>query len=142
MKKKKSWERDKPERCWRDWKRVWEISQIRAFTSTFVHNYHHHHWAQPLSTTNAKIHSIRSVTNEWFNGHRNIVFQLRIGDQGLNREASEREIGVHDMKRNASEREIRNIIFFFFGNYFCLVSEKIWGKVFRRVRVRGLSVLA
>ena len=59
------------------------------------------------------------------------MFQLRIGDEGLNREASERETGVHDTKRNARERErerereIRNIIFFFFGNYFCLVSEKI-----------------
>ena len=59
------------------------------------------------------------------------MFQLRIGDQGLNREASEREIGVHDTKRNARERERERErdkeynFFFFLGNYFCLVSEKI-----------------
>ena len=38
------------------------------------------------------------------------------------------------------EREIRNIIYIYiyiFCNYFCLVTEKNWGKVFRRVRVRG-----
>ena len=66
--------------------------------------------------------------------------------EGLNREASERgnRCTRHEMQHERErkrEREIRNIIFFFFfGNYFCLVSEQILGKVFRRVR--GLGVLA
>ena len=48
----------------------------------------------------------------------------------MNREASKRETGVHDTKRNAREREKererdKEYIYIFFGNYFCLVSEKI-----------------
>ena len=50
------------------------------------------------------------------------MFQLRIGDEGLNREASERETGVHDTKRNARERERdKEYNFFFF-----LVITFVW----------------
>ena len=50
------------------------------------------------------------------------MFQLRIVDQGLNREASEKETGVHDTKRNARERERdKEYNFFFF-----LVITFVW----------------
>ena len=58
------------------------------------------------------------------------MFQLRIVDQGLNREASEKETGVHDTKRNAREREreIRNIFFFFLVITFVWLVRKFEGK--------------
>ena len=54
--------------------------------------------------------------------------------EGLNREASERETGVHDTKRNARERErerereIRKIIFFFLVITFVWLVRKFEGK--------------
>ena len=64
------------------------------------------------------------------------MFQLRIGDEGLNREASERETGVHDTKRNAREREIererereiRNFFFIFLVITFVWLVRKFEGK--------------
>ena len=105
----------------------------------------------PLSTTTEhnKCQNPLKKVSYWWMIQRPVQYCVPIANQRLGIESGSfrernkctRNATQERERKRERERDKEYNFFFFFGNYFFLVTEKIWGKVFRRVRVRRLNVL-